>query len=68
MMSTVDRTVRDEFRKTLRRFGIIKTPSLLEAMEEAALHAINNFGVSDQIYVSPKTYEALKGLDEQIDE
>jgi DNA polymerase/3'-5' exonuclease PolX len=68
MMSTVDQIVIAKFKHTLQRFGIYKTSSFQDAIADAHKKAIENFGKSAerQIYVSPKTYEAFKGLTEQL--
>ena len=57
---------RRNFKKTLRRFGIMKSNPVLEAMEAMSKIAMNNFGMPNQLFASPKTMEDFKGLNELL--
>lgn len=67
MMSKVDRIIRQEFRRTLRRLEIIQISEFEEAIYEGTRQAVLNHGKPDQIVISPQQLKDLKramGLDD----
>jgi len=65
LFSEKDRA-RNDLKDTFRRLGLKKHRSLDDILRDMTLQTSKSFGMPNTMMVSPKEYEKLKGLNEQL--